>query len=113
MIGLAQHAPLARQSVLSEGSFQKGVTPVELPMPGASRFVEITRELVTQDRPFAPVVWYVTDGLRWALGIAWLLAIAWLAWSYRVSLGRARESLRRLFEAPVTPEPAPPSVPFR
>jgi hypothetical protein len=113
MIGLAQHASLARQAVLGEGSFQKGVTPVELPMPGASRFVEITRELVTQDRPFAPVVWYVTDGIRWVLGIGWLLAIAWLAWSYRVSLGRARESLRRLFEAPVTAEPAPPSVPFR
>jgi hypothetical protein len=52
----------------------EGVTPVALALPGYTRSVHASRELVTKDRAFRPVLIYVTSWAVMPLGILWLVA---------------------------------------
>ncbi len=93
---------------LLRGALLEGVTPVALTLPSYERSVTVSRELVTKDRPFSPVLYYVTD---WAmlpfLGI-WLLACAFLLRSHRAELALLRERIReRLAKRPEPVTPAP------
>jgi hypothetical protein len=80
--------------LLGGASLERGVTPVELPLPTAAHLVAIERELVTKDRPFVPTVFYVTSALLWMLRGAWIAALAWLLWCHRATLARWRRAVR-------------------
>lgn len=54
----------------------KGVTPVALPMPSYDRSVNVSRELVTKDRPLAPTLLYLTRNALWPLLVIWILCLA-------------------------------------
>ncbi|MFH1434925.1 MAG: hypothetical protein ABIJ56_04320 [Pseudomonadota bacterium] len=54
----------------------KGVTPVALPTPSYDRSVNVSRELVTKDRPLAPTLLYVTRNALWPLLVIWILCLA-------------------------------------
>jgi hypothetical protein len=83
------------------GGVLEGVTPVALTLPHYERSVYATRELVTRERPFRPVLVYATSWAVWPLVIAWLLSIGALlrlhrsaiaAWSARIRARLARGS---------------------
>jgi hypothetical protein len=80
--------------LLGGASLERGVTPVELPLPSAARSVAIERQLVTKDRPFVPTVWYVTSAVGWMLRVAWIAALAWMLWCHRATLARWRRAIR-------------------
>jgi hypothetical protein len=54
------------------GGVLEGVTPVALNLPSYARSMEATRELVARERPFRPVLFYVTDWALWPLVLLWL-----------------------------------------
>jgi hypothetical protein len=98
------------------GGVLEGVTPVALTLPQYERSVYATRELVTRERPFRPVLVYATAWAVWALGIGWLLCIAALVRIYRPALltfsERIRARLTRGSAAPsAEPPPAAPPAP--
>jgi len=59
-----------------EGGVLQGVTPVPLPLPSYRHSMYSTRELVTKDRPFRPVMFYMTEMVALPIGILWLLGLA-------------------------------------
>jgi len=71
-----------------------GVAPVALPLPGYHRMLTVSREIVTHDRPFRPVLLYVTETTVLAGAIAWLMVVGWLAWSQRARLIALRDGAR-------------------
>jgi hypothetical protein len=75
-----------RYAQLAEGGVLQGVTPVPLPLPAAATFVTARRQLVTEDRPFQPTLFYVTTSALLPLVVAWLLALTFLTWGYRHDL---------------------------
>ena len=96
------------------GGVLEGVTPVALTLPQYERSVYSTRELVTRERPFRPVLLYATAWAAWPLGIAWLVCVGALIRLYRPALlalsTRIRERLARGSGAPaVEPPPAAPA----
>jgi hypothetical protein len=98
------------------GGVLEGVTPVALTLPQYERSVYATRELVTRERPFRPVLVYATAWAAWPLGVAWLLSIALLLRLYRVELlalsARIRARLARGSTAhgvAAPPDPTPPA----
>jgi len=98
------------------GGVLEGVTPVALTLPQYERSVYATRELVTRERPFRPVLVYATAWATWPLAAGWLLCVvALLRIYYPLMLGlsaRIRERLARGSAAPsaVTPPGAPPAT---
>jgi hypothetical protein len=82
----------------------QGVAPVALTLPDFARHVEVSRELVTRDRPLVPTVFYVTSvGLAPLVGV-WLACIALLGRLHADKLRRLARGLReRLAKRPVTP----------
>ena len=90
------------------GGVLEGVTPVALTMPSAVRYMHAGRELVTRDRAFHPVVYYVTDWVVRALAIAWLLVLVAVLAAHRTFFKdlytRARDRLQRGPTPPETPE---------
>jgi len=96
----------------AEGGVLEGVAPVALPLPSYASSVHLNRELVTKDRPFNPVVYYVTEWVLAPLGVLWLVVFGWLVAEHRESLRTAREWLRRkLAKRPVAAPPAPAPAP--
>jgi hypothetical protein len=101
---------LRRGSFLAQnaaGGVVEGVTPVALTLPEFERSLYASRELVTRERPFEPVLLYTTS---WALGpmvLVWLGCLAWLVRSHFDALkdlfGRIRARLTR---PPVAAPPA-------
>jgi hypothetical protein len=93
------------------GGVLEGVTPVALTLPQYERSVYATRELVTKERPFRPVLVYATAWVAWPLGIGWLACVAALARLYRPALlalsARIRERVARGSSAPAAPPAAP------
>jgi hypothetical protein len=91
------------------GGVLEGVTPVALTLPQYERSVYATRELVTRERPFRPVLVYATAWAAWPLALGWLLCIAALLRMYRplliALLGRIRERLARGSAAPSAGSP--------
>lgn len=61
-----------------EGGVLQGVTPVPLPLPSYRHSMYSSRELVTKDRPFRPVMFYMTEMVALPIGILWLLGLAGL-----------------------------------
>ena len=95
---MAQHA---------DGGVLEGVAPVALPLPSYGSSIRLTRELVTKDRPFHPVVYYVTEWVVLPLGALWLIVLGWLIRAHRDPLRAARQWLRgKLAKRPVE-MPAP------
>jgi hypothetical protein len=98
------------------GGVLEGVTPVALTLPQYERSVYATRELVTRERPFRPVLVYATAWVAWPLGMAWILCVALLVRMYRPALrdlvARARERLSRGSPPPSAgfPPEAPPAA---
>ena len=94
------------------GGVLEGVTPVALTLPQYERSVYTTRELVTRERPFRPVLFYATAWAAWPLGLAWLTCIVVLLRLYRPTLvavsARVRERLARGSAAPAIDPPAAP-----
>lgn len=58
-----------------EGGVLQGVTPVPLPLPSYRHSMVSSRELVTKDRPFRPVMFYMTDMVALPIGLLWLLGL--------------------------------------
>jgi hypothetical protein len=67
----------------AEGGVLQGVLPVALPLPHFQRSVSTTRELVTRQRPFRPVLVYVTDVVVLSLLGVWLFLLAALGHLHR------------------------------
>ncbi len=59
-----------------EGGVLQGVTPVPLPLPSYRHSLYASRELVTKDRPFRPVMFYMTDMVVLPIGFLWLAGLA-------------------------------------
>ncbi len=58
-----------------EGGVLQGVTPVPLPLPSYRHSMYSSRELVTKDRPFRPVMFYMTDMVAFPIGLLWFLGL--------------------------------------
>ncbi|MEO7093408.1 MAG: hypothetical protein ABI175_09165, partial [Polyangiales bacterium] len=88
-----------------------GVTPVALPLPRFERSVTVSRELVTDARPFSPTLIYVTDATLAVLALIGLLAGLSLVFLHREALFAVRDRIRTfLAERPII-VPAPPAAP--
>lgn len=78
---------------------QAGKTPVSLSLPMSETYVQTSRQLVTQERPFLPRVLFVTSSMLVLLQVAWLGLLAALAWAHRgfiaALLPRIKERLLR------------------
>jgi hypothetical protein len=96
------------------GGVLEGVTPVALTLPQYERSIYATRELVTRERPFRPVLVYATAWAAWPLVIGWLLCIGALVRLYRSALSalaaRIRARLARGSSAPAVPPPPAPTA---
>jgi len=97
-----------RMAQLAQGGLIEGFTPEALPLPQYHRSAYAGRELVTEQRPFSPALYYVTDWVLWPLVAVWLLCLGLLGASYRRELvalyARMRERLTRV--DPPAPAPA-------
>jgi len=101
----AQQKWAGKEDLLGNAFYQglaavQGVTPVALPMPGYEKAVATSRQLVTKERPLAPVLVYATSAALWPLAALWLLAIAWLAFETRERIRAALRWTRRLWRRP-------------
>jgi hypothetical protein len=97
----------------AEGGVLEGVTPVALPLPRYDRSVSVSRELVTQQRPLVPRIYYATPWSLAPLGLLWLALAGWLVFAHRDHLRRARDWVRARFQkrAPIPAGPPVPSGP--
>ena len=90
------------------GGVLQGVTPVALSLPGYARTVNASRELVTKERAFRPVLVYVTSTALWPLVILWLAGALLLAAAHRVPIaGAYRRVAERLAKRPEGGEAGP------
>jgi hypothetical protein len=93
-----------------------GVTPVALPLPRYERAIVVSRELVTEQRPFRPTLVYVTDATLLAIAVLGVLATLSLVYLRRADLLALRDRIRALLAerptpAPLVPDPAPAAPP--
>jgi hypothetical protein len=98
----------------AEGGVLEGVAPVALPLPSYASSIHLQRELVTKDRPFNPVVYYVTEWVLAPVGVLWLMVFGWLVREHRESLRSARQWVRSKLAKrpdPLAPGPAPAPAP--
>jgi hypothetical protein len=97
------------------GGVVQGVAPVALTLPQYERSVYASRELVTRDRPFSPVVVYVTTLGLAPFALAWLVCVALLARLCRGDIARfvrgVRARVTRKPEADAPPEAPTPAAP--
>lgn len=94
---------MAQQAV--EGGLLEGVTPVALPLPRYHHSTRASRELVTEQRPFQPVLLYLTDWVLLPFVMLWLVCLALLGLSYRSELLRHYRWLKeRLSHPPQSPQ---------
>jgi hypothetical protein len=85
-----------------------GVTPVALPLPSYDKMVVIEQELTSKDRPFKPVVYYLTGWTLWPFVAAWGLLLLWFTYVQRTQLRDRLVSLRsKLDNLGPAPEPPP------
>lgn len=92
------------------GGVLEGVTPVALTLPSYAHSVHASRELVTRERPFHPVLFYVTDWTLLPLGVLWLVASALLLYAHREPFAAATRWVRAhlLSATPAEPGEQPP-----
>ncbi len=92
-----------------EGGVLQGVTPVPLPLPSYRHSMSSTRELVTKDRPFNPVLVYMTDmvvlpaNLLWLAGLGMVVAAHWRRIAEFYARIKAKLSVEEKREEPTTP----------
>lgn len=83
----------------AKGGVLEGVTPVALTLPTWERSVRASRELVTKERPFRPVLVYVTTWALWPLALLWVVGLVGLVAAHwaQISAGirRVGERLAR------------------
>jgi hypothetical protein len=79
-----------RLEALGNGVLRDEMETLALPMPRSDRTLEASRHLVTPERPFRPVVYYVTWLALAPLLLAWLACVLALAWSGRHDLAALR-----------------------
>jgi hypothetical protein len=99
---------------LVTGGVLEGVTPVALTMPSTARRLSASRELVTRDRPFKPVLVYLRDWAVLPLVILWLAGLVVVLAAHRGPFAEAYERARdRLLREPPPPpaRPDPPATP--
>jgi hypothetical protein len=81
------------------GGVLEGVTPVALALPAYERSAYASRELVTRERPFRPVLVYMTTWAMLPIGIGWLACFVALlrfhATELRSAWSRVRARLAR------------------
>ena len=96
----------AMSSAFTPGDPRTDITPVSLSFPSSERYVIATRELVSDERPFEPRVFYVTSTLLNALQLVWLVLLGLLVWAHKDKLlvlkGKIAERLTR---RPAAPDP--------
>lgn len=113
--GAGDSGPAARRgnrtAQLAAGGVIEGVTPVALPLPGYSRSVSTSRELVTEQRPFQPALYYVTDWAVLPLGAIWVLCLGLLIFGFRSELSNLYRRFRERLAHPPDAPPASPGQP--
>ncbi|WP_437721308.1 hypothetical protein [Sorangium sp. So ce861] len=73
-------------SLAPGGAVLEGVTPVALSLPDYERAVKASRELVTRDRAFRPVLVYTTSSALVPLALLWLAGATVLLAAHRAPL---------------------------
>ena len=82
------------------------MTPVVLALPSYAKSVHASRELVTQERAFRPVLVYLTDWGLAPFGVLWLLGAALVVRSQRDRFRGVYERVRaRLATEPLPATP--------
>ncbi len=83
------------------------ITPVSLSLPTSERYVQSSRQVVSQERPFTPRIVYVTSTLVGVLHLAWLALVGALVFTHRDKLAALKakivERLARRPEAAAGP----------
>ncbi|UQA62265.1 hypothetical protein [Polyangium aurulentum] len=92
------------------GGVLEGVTPVALPLPGYSRSMSASRELVTRDRPFMPKLVYVTNLAIAPFAFLWLVGLGLVLSAHRAQIGEAYRRIRARLDKPETPTPQAPKI---
>ncbi|WP_234022710.1 hypothetical protein [Sorangium cellulosum] len=83
------------------GAVLEGVTPVALSLPSAARSLHVSRELVTRERAFRPVLVYTTASALAPLVLLWLAGAALLLAAHRAPLAEIyRRAAVRLARRP-------------
>lgn len=83
-----------------EGGVLQGVTPVPLPLPSFRHSMYSSRELVTKDRPFRPVMFYMTDMVVLPIGLLWLAGLAALVRAHWKRIVEAYSAIKAKLMAP-------------
>lgn len=97
------------------GDPKTDITPVSLSFPTSERYVQVSRQLVSSERPFAPRVVYVTSTFLAGLHALWLALVALLVWAHKGRLLALKSRIaERLTRRPTAPDPttAPEAPPF-
>jgi hypothetical protein len=82
------------------------ITPVSLSFPSSERYVVASRQLVSNERPFEPRVFYATTTLLGALQVLWLGLVLLLVWSHKDQLVALKAKIAdRLTRRPAAPDP--------
>ncbi|MBK9266021.1 MAG: hypothetical protein IPM54_40330 [Polyangiaceae bacterium] len=83
-----------------EGGVLQGVTPVPLPLPSYKHSMSASRELVTKDRPFRPVMYYMTDMVALPVGLLWLAGLGVVAAAHRRRIAETYARIKAKLSAP-------------
>ncbi|KYF70663.1 hypothetical protein BE11_32780 [Sorangium cellulosum] len=94
-------------SLAPGGAVLEGVTPVALGLPSYARNLHVSRELVTKDRAFRPVLVYTTTSALVPLALLWLAGVVVLLAAHRAPLTEIyRRASARLARRPEDGAPA-------
>ena len=92
------------------------IAPVSLSFPVSEHYVQTSRQLVSQERPFVPRIVYVTSTLVGILYAVWLALVGLLLWAHRGPLSvlktRLVDRIRRRPAAAPDPASAVEAPPF-
>ena len=98
------HATLAKDGTLDT---KAAITPISLSIPTSERYVTASRQLVTNERPLALRIVYVTSALLTALQLLWFALAGGLAWLHRSQLASLRARVTERLKRKPEPAPAP------
>jgi len=90
------------------GGVLEGVTPVPLPLPSYRHSTSSSRELVTKERPFRPVLVYVTEMAVAPLAVLWLIGLGVVLFAHRTRIGEGYRRMRDKLDKPTEGEPEAP-----
>lgn len=94
-------------SLAPGGAVLEGVTPVALALPSYARSLHVSRELVTEERAFRPVLVYTTSSALVPLALLWLAGVVVLLAAHRAPLTEIyRRASARLARRPEDSAPA-------